>query len=83
MARNRLTDLNDHLFEQLERLNDDELTGEELEQEISRSKSITNVARVIVENAELMLEAQKHRDEYYFGAKVVPEALKIGHEDEK
>lgn len=36
MPRNKLTDLNNHLFEQLERLNDGDLEGEELEKEIKK-----------------------------------------------
>lgn len=59
MPRNKLTDLNDHLFEQLERLNDEDLTSEELEKEIERSKAMTNVARVIIENGRLALDAQE------------------------
>ena len=62
--KNKLTNLNDHLFEQLERLNDEELQGEELKVEINRSKAISNVAKTIVENARLALDAQKHLDEY-------------------
>lgn len=41
--RNKLTDLNNHLFEQLERLNDDELSEEELEKEIKRSKAMEGI----------------------------------------
>jgi hypothetical protein len=64
MPRNTLADLNLHLFEQLERLNDDELNGEELEKEISRSKAITGIASNIISNASLCLEATKLRMEY-------------------
>lgn len=64
MARNKLIDLNNHLFEQLERLNDDELKGEELEQEIQRSRAITSVASQIISNGNLILNAKKHADEY-------------------
>lgn len=62
--KNTLADLNNHLFEQLERLNDEELTGEELEREIQRSKSITNVAKTIIENGALAFQVKKHADEY-------------------
>lgn len=62
--KNTLEDLNNHLFEQLERLNDEELKGEDLEREIARSKSITAVAKTIIENGALALDAKKHADEY-------------------
>ncbi len=62
--KNKLIDLNDHLFEQLERLNDEDLSDEQLEKEISRSKAITDIAENIINNGELMFKAQKHYDEY-------------------
>lgn len=62
--KNKLVDLNNHLFEELERLNDEELKDEELEKEIARSEAITNVAQTIINNSELMFKAQKHYDEY-------------------
>lgn len=59
MAKNKLIDLNDHLFEQLERLNDEDLTEEQLEKEIERSKAMTGIARVIIDNGRLALDAQE------------------------
>lgn len=55
--KNKLGDLNNHLFAQLERLNDEDLSGDALVQEIERSKAITEVSKEIVSNASLVLKA--------------------------
>lgn len=76
--KNSLVDLNNHLFQALERLNDDSIQGENLETEMNRSKTITMVSKSIIENASLMLQAKKHFDEYGIkmtDAKNVPEVL--------
>lgn len=57
--KNNLEDLHNHLFAQLERLSDEELKGEELENEIARSKAVSAVANQIVENGKLALTVQK------------------------
>jgi len=59
--KSSLVDLNNHLFAQLERLNDEDLKGEQLKDEIERSKAMTAVAGKVVENAALALEAHKLR----------------------
>lgn len=57
--KNKSIDLNNHLFEQLERLNDEELKGEDLKEEIERSKAIADISKQIIENNQLVLESQK------------------------
>ena len=57
--KNRLTDLNDILFAQLERLTDETLAPEAIEQEVKRTQSVVQVADRIVENARLQLDAAK------------------------
>ena len=61
--KNKLTDLNNHLFAQLERLNDEDLTGENLRHEIDRSAAVVRVGEVIVANAALVLKARVAADE--------------------
>lgn len=62
--KNTLTDLNNYLFECIERVNDDSLSDEELEKEIKKSETIQKVAKTIIDNASVALSAQKHFDEY-------------------
>ena len=64
MTKNKLSDLNDHLFMTLERLGDEDLSNEELEKEIERSKAISTIAGKIIDNARLVLDAQKTAAEY-------------------
>ncbi len=64
MTRNKLSDLNDHLFMALERLGDEDLKGEDLDKEIERSKALTTVAGKIIDNGRLILDAQKTVAEY-------------------
>ena len=60
--KNTLGDLNNHLFMQLERLNDEDVKGEQLTEEIERAKAITNIAKEIIANGTLVLQAKKLQD---------------------
>lgn len=62
--KNKLQDLNNHLFAQLERLDNEELTAEGLETEIQRSKAITAISNQIINNAKLALDATKLQVEF-------------------
>ena len=64
--KNKLTDLNNHLFAQLERLGDEDITGDNLQEEIDRARAMTHVSKQILEigslsirAAEIMFEAGK------------------------
>ena len=56
--KNKLTDLNDHLFAQLERLGEENIKTEQLASEVDRGKAITGIAREIISNARLVLDAE-------------------------
>lgn len=77
MTKNKLLDLNNHLFEALERINDDELQGEKLQEEMARAKTITQIGNTIISNASLALEAKKYKDEFGRGA-TLPLMIKNG-----
>ncbi len=55
--KNKLTDLNNHLFAQLERLSDEGLTAEQIDAEVKRSGAIVGVAEQIAKAADLQLKA--------------------------
>lgn len=68
--KNTISDLNNYLFESIERLNDDSLSDEDLEKEIKRSEAVQKVAKTIIDNGALALQAKKHMDEYGKGENV-------------
>lgn len=80
--KNTLVDLNNHLFEQMERLNDDELTDEELEKEIKRADAMKDIASQIINNAQIVLKATELNMEYSRNEVTVPKML-IGMDDKK
>ena len=57
--KNKFEDLHNHLFAQLERLNEDDLKGDELKEEIIRANAVTSVASQIISNGNLILSAYK------------------------
>jgi hypothetical protein len=73
--KSTLGDLNLHLFAQLERLSEEDLTGEKLEEEIGRAKAVTQVASKIIENGALVLEGIKLQDDRMNANTKVPKML--------
>lgn len=63
--KNKLGDLHNHLFEQIERLNDEDLKDEALAQEIARGNAMVNIAAQIIQNGKLALDAMKQEDNFF------------------
>ena len=62
--KNKLGDLTNHLFAQLERLGDEGLSPEDIEREVKRTDAIVSVSEQIIENANLTLKAASLIAEY-------------------
>lgn len=57
--KNKLSDLNDHLFAQIERLSDEDLSPENIEKEAKRGKAMAEIADQIIRNADIQLQAAR------------------------
>lgn len=70
--KNKMSDLHNHLFAQLERLSDEELKGDGLKEEIERSRAVTAVAREIIANGSLVLKAKRAIQDREIGEELPP-----------
>jgi len=59
MPRNKLLDLNDHLFAQIEKLGEADLSGENLKAEIERAKAMSTLAAGVIEIAKVSVDAMR------------------------
>ena len=75
MIKNTLGDLNGYLFEQLERLNDEDMDEDTLKTELRRSKAVAEVAKQIIENGKLVLDAKKFVDKRNDAENELPKLL--------
>ena len=66
--KNTLSDLNNYLFETLERLLDEDLTEEQMQREIVRSQAVTSVAETVIHNGELALKTMQHLNDMGYGS---------------
>lgn len=73
MTKNKMEDLNNILFEQLERLNDDSLN---LDEELKRAKAISDVSDKVIQSADLSFKVMKLRAEMT-GNVETPEMLEV------
>lgn len=71
MGKTSLNSLNEYLFEALDRITNEDLTGEALQAEIHRAEATTNIARTIIDNGNLTLKVMEYMEEYGQGDKVV------------
>lgn len=63
MARNKIEDLRNHLFASMERLNDDDLTAEQIELETRKAKSLAQLSSAIIESAKLEINYLQATDQ--------------------
>ena len=67
---NSLADLNEILFNQIQKIQNEDVTDEELEKEIKKSEAITKLSSQVLSSANIALQAQKQFDEYGTGRTV-------------
>lgn len=78
MLKTTLNDLNMHLFAEMERLDDEEIKGDDLQAEINRADAMSKVADQINKNGVLALRAIAVKNEYG-GDSSMPDLLEDKH----
>ena len=58
-TKNTLSDLNDYLFMEIEKLSDDDLSDDEIKRECTKARAIQGLAHAVINNAKLVLDAKK------------------------
>ena len=74
--KKKLTDLNNHLFAQLERLADEDLDADAIEREVKRADAIVDVSDQVLRIADTGLKAAKLFAEH--GEALLPHLPQIG-----
>lgn len=69
-TKTTLNDLNEYLFQEMDRLTNEDLSAEELDKEIKRSDALQKIAKTVIDNGSLALHAKKYLDEYGQGDNV-------------
>lgn len=78
--KNKLSDLNNHLFAQLERLSEEGMDADQIGMEVKRTEAIVSIADQVVGNADLQLKAAKLFAEH--GSGVLPMLPQVGQKQE-
>lgn len=76
-----LTTLSGHLFDQLERMNDESLTTEQIEDEFKRSQAMVGISKTIVDTAKVALEGEKFKNELGYKSEKLPPMIGGGNID--
>lgn len=76
MSGHRLSDLNKHLFDQLDRLARPGMTADEIASEVARTDAVVAVSDQIAGLADMQLRAAKLFGEH--GASILPHLPQIG-----
>lgn len=76
-TKNKLSDLNDHLFAQIERLADEASTPEQIANEAQRARAMVGVADQIIKNATLQVNVAKMIAEKGNVRPLLPEAAGV------
>ena len=77
---NSLVDLNAILFNQIQKIQNEDATNEELEREIKKSEAITKLSSQVLSSANIALQSHKQFDEYGTGRTVDIPLLGISNE---